>query len=175
MLQDKKGMEIAVSTVVGLILGALMFFAGIGLLANILTQTDDIYSRINEQMEQEILDAFITNEPIYIHRNPQTPGRRSDDILFGVGVQNIYDTTRTFNITLKHDALSNYLSSDRDVAFLPTIFNLTPRERQVIFIIVPVKELPKGQHSITMKVFHKNQTSDDWEILDTPKILYINK
>ena len=174
MIRNKKGMEIAVSTVVGMILGALMLFAGIALLVNVLGQTEETYDQITSRMREEIENAFVSNDPIYIHRRSITP-ERSEDVFFGIGILNIFDDTREFRVDVSPDSVFD--SGDSQVSFLLPFnpLELVPNQREVFFIVAPTSDLPRGQHAITLNISYVDVDSGEFVQYDTPKLLYVNK
>jgi hypothetical protein len=169
MINSKKGMEIAVSTVVGLILGALMLFAGVVLLAKVMDNTNNTNAQVMAEMEQRIMDAFDNNDPIYIPRSSFTP-KKSEPAIFGIGIQNIYNTTRNFTISVEHGAESN----DVGFSYLKEPFVIEPRSKAVVFVTAETKNLSAGkQYSLILEVKHHNGTS--YVSHDSKKILYIKK
>lgn len=179
MMKNKKGMEIAISTLVGMIIGAMMLFAGIALLVTILTKTEQTYTQVDEQMRQEILEAYQSNDPIYIHKNPVSP-RRAEDAIFGIAIQNIYSTKREFKVDLAYDT-NKFETDEYKVAYLlpgenQDEFELNARQKEVFFIIVPTKNLTTGQHTLILSIEYENETDSEHFIqFDTKKVLYINK
>ena len=175
MISNKKGMEIAISTVVGMILGALMLFAGIALLANVMRQTDETYEEITARMRDEIEKAHTSNDPIYIHRRSITVSSSDDDVFFGISVLNVFDQQRNFSVELEYDQ-NKFDDGSSTVEFFPLSreFELNPTQREVYFVIAPTKNLPRGQHSITLRISYENDTGDLVQY-DTPKMLYVNK
>jgi hypothetical protein len=105
------------------------------------------------QMEQEIIRAFDSNDPVYIHRNPLTPSRKDSDVVFGIGIHNIYNTTREFKIEITHGLA---LGDDYQVGYFDEPFSIRPRDKEARAVIVPVKVLPSGQHSLILNVTHYN-------------------
>ncbi|MCC7574876.1 hypothetical protein KO361_04760 [Candidatus Woesearchaeota archaeon] len=172
MIRNKKGMEIAISTLVGIIIAALMLMAGIALFGNLIFRTNQISGEVDAMMEQELINAFVSNDPIYIHRNPLTPGKGEDSVIFGVGIHNIYNTPRNFTMSVSgnddlvdENILHSYMNEEN--------FTIARRDKAAVFVIVPVKDLPKGQHSVTLEVKHYN--GSHWNLHDNKKLLYINK
>lgn len=166
MITNKRGMQVAISTVVGLVLGGMMLMAGIALLATIVSNTEEIHDRAIERIEDEIKEAFTGGQPIYIHNNPVEP---VDDLaIFGVGIYNIHSEAKEFQISIEDS-----YDLDENIAFLEP-GEIGPRNRHITTILIPTKELERGQNSFTMKIEMKNE-DDDYVLYDTRKILYVNK
>ncbi|MFP4567867.1 MAG: hypothetical protein ACLFN8_02900 [Candidatus Woesearchaeota archaeon] len=174
MFWNKKGMEIAISTVVGLILGALMLVAGIALLVSIMGSVDGTHSKISEEMEREILKAFDSNSPVYVHNN-RISSKGNEDVVFGIGIYNIFNNTRDFRIDIV-SGMGNLSSFEADndlkVAFLADNLSIAPRDKAVTFVIAPTKNLQgRGQYSLVLNVSQYNGSA--WVGYDKPKLLYV--
>lgn len=175
-MKNKKGMEIAISTLVGIIIGAMMLFAGIALLTTILSRTQEVYGQIDAQMREEVLNAFVRDDAIYIHRNPVSP-RRSEDAVFGIGLQNIRRTTKNFTIHLLNE--DDFNTEEYKVAYLlpgddQSKITLNPRQKEVFFIIVPTMNLERGQHTLTLRIEYYDE-DEGQNVHYKSAVLYVNK
>lgn len=172
MFWNKKGMEIAISTVVGMILGALMLVAGFALLATLLINVSEVETEITQQMKDELIRAFDTNEPLFVHRNHLQPQRRTDAVIFGVGIHNIFNTTREFKLVVDDSNISHFLG-DRSTLTSPIEeISINPREKAPTFIIVPTDNLTRGQHHVILEVQYHNGTGFD--TYNRKRFLYID-
>ena len=164
-------MEIAISSVVGIILGALMLFAGIFLLTNIVDLSNKTYDQIIDQMRLRIDEALVNfNDAIYIHERSVKPIRRQDFAVFGGGINNMFDVSRNFSIEVMHDY---DLGDGLDVSYIPD-YTLGPRQKEAFLIVVPTKNLEyRKQHTFVLNVTYFNGT--DWLQYDRPVILSVTK
>jgi len=178
IFNDKKGMEIAITTVVGLILGALMLFAGVALVTNIVGKTNDAQSQVSEQMEQDIIDAFDNNDLVYVHRS-QIEVKGKEDAVFGLGIHNIYGNERDFRLkivsedNIEEDPADKFNGNGVKVAFSEDNISIEPRGKFATFVIVPTINLESGQHSLPVRVEHYN--GSEWLPHGKPKLLYVIK
>lgn len=172
MKWNKKGMEIAVSTVVGMILGGLMLVAGFALLANLLINVNKVEVQITDRMEEELLSAFDTNEPIFIHRNNLQPQRRTDAVIFGVGVHNIFNTSREFKLVVDDQNISHFLGGEGVLTSPVDSINVASRQKVATFVIVPTNNLTRGQHHVVLEVRYDDGAG--FQTYDRKRILYID-
>ena len=175
-MENKKGMEFAVSTLVGIILGALMLLAGLFLLVNVMLGVTETYEEIFLRLREEIDRDYDWGKPIYIHR-ASAMHRDTETAVFGVALKNIHGVTKDFKVELVYDE-DVFHSAEEKVDFLLSsgedIVTLNPSEKEIFFILAPTKNLPRGQNPITLNVSYKNE-SGDFVQYDTPKMLYVNK
>ena len=172
-MMNKKGMQIAISTVVGMILGIMMLIGGLALFFNLMVQTERAHTEIDAQMEEELLRAFQSNEPIFVHVNPVTPARRANEVIFGIGILNIHNTTREFKIDVEPSGeLEDLLSEDPLISPMGT-FELGARERMAAFVVVPTNNLTRAQHSLTLTVKYEDGDNAG-DTYARPRILYID-
>jgi hypothetical protein len=165
MFKDRKGMEFAIGTFVGIILGVLMLIAGVALVTNIINKTNDAQDEISVQMEQDIIDAFRGNDLVYVHKNQVSPNSDSRAI-FGIGILNIYSDTRDFKLNVESDTFNSIMFTKENIS-------IAPREKFVTFIIVSTEDIDGGQHSLKLEVEHYNGTT--WLPHGKPKLLYVVK
>jgi hypothetical protein len=170
MFSGKRGMEIAISSVVGIILGALMLFAGIFLLTNIVDLSNKTYDQVVDQMRLKIDEALVNfNDAIYIHERSVKPIRKQDFAIFGGGINNMFDVPRNFSIMVTH----NYNLDDGNVSYIPDYY-LGARQKEAFFIVIPTKNLEyRTQYTFILNVTYYNDT--DWLQYDRPVILSVTK
>ena len=180
MILNKKGMEIAISTVVTLIIGAFMVFVSIALFANFMSKTIDIEDQVSENMRAEVLKSFDDNSPLFILRSEQSP-KKNEVLVFWVGIHNIYDETRLFNVSANWSGTFNdeplYYGGAGVVAFLPGPYEIPAKGKEVIPLIVPTKYLGKGQHSVLVNLSINNtEAGNEFYVqYSRPRILYVKK
>jgi hypothetical protein len=91
MVRNRRGMELAVNTLVVLILGVIIVGGGIALMYNIYEQAQVTIDHISQQQQDQLFQILLgTKQPIAVLDNVQTVAR-GDKAIFPVAVQNQID------------------------------------------------------------------------------------
>ncbi len=99
---NKKGFEVAVGTIVLIILGVLVFIFALSIVFKIFGGAEEIKSQIDLKTKSQIESAMMrTNELVSIPFNVRKT-KMGDAVTFGMGVKNIYDE-RDFSAVLSFD------------------------------------------------------------------------
>jgi len=92
---DRRGMELAVNTLVVIILGVIIVGGGIALIYKIVASAEKMPGEIDRRTEQQLFDMLITSgEKVVVLNNVRT-GERKDAVVFPVAIQNLADGPQT--------------------------------------------------------------------------------
>jgi len=174
---NKKGNEMSINVVVGLILGIIMFAAAAFIFFRIMSQSDKTANVIDEQTQQKIYSALDSGEPVYIPASTVVAKKNSAN--FWVGIRNIGDVEGKFRINVKVDPIPAGFNMTR-VAYFgkegsaidANIFNypILAKETQVVRVSVNTKGVTG---KITLVVTAEKYNGEIYETYGKPKIVYV--
>jgi hypothetical protein len=160
MSVSKKGMEMSINIVVGLILGIAMLSAGLLLFNKILFNADNTEKQIDEQTKERIYQALDTGDPIYVPVSNVEVEKKSAQ--FWVGIRNIDAEAGDFKIEVSEPSFgsgnpSNFQISR--VAVLNGPYTIGAKENQVVFVVVDMKGITE-RVTLRIDVTIENETGE---------------
>lgn len=172
MISSKKGQEMSVNVVVGLILGILMLSAGLFLFFRIFHKANITQEEVDKQMEEKIMKILDSGEPIYV---PVTNVKSEDGAArFWIGIKNINNEQRDFKVIV--DPLdsnpSNFLeNSETRIAYLSD-YTIPAKDKKSLIVAVDMSGITS---KVSLKVVVKviNPSTGVMEDYNYPKIVYI--
>lgn len=129
-------MEVGINSLVGIILGISMFVAGAAIFFNIYSNVVNLPDGVDQLTREQIMNRFDTGSKLYLH-DTSLRFDREGKAIFYIGLNNLEDTTRTFNIELQE-------SSEIRSIFLEEI-TLESKERDVFMIIIMDQGVDRGE------------------------------
>jgi hypothetical protein len=141
---NKKGMEFAVGTFVGLILGLAMFIAGSMIFYNIYDKATESQQDVDSRMRDQILRTFNDGSQLYL---PQTSITKGSDRYVTVyfAVHNVNNIEKTFTVEVSPQ--SPTLTTQQ----LPTI-TVAGNSREVGIILVDTQGADRGQYPFVVQL-----------------------
>jgi hypothetical protein len=101
MAHGKKGVELSVNFIIGLIIAFVVFFAGIYLLRSITRQSDDFLKQNAEDFESQIETlACDGNEYVCVGITEKT-ARRGETAVYTLAILNSYDSQKNFIVSVE--------------------------------------------------------------------------
>lgn len=158
--KNKKGIELSVNFVVGLILAMALFGVGLTIFGKFFFQAEEMKSNLNIQTRKELEQIMMSSsEQVIIYPSKLTIPKGNSDI-FGVGVLNIGQSTITFTIGTQlincYDRGGNTISCDLDaITSIQQLKSRTlePNKREIVEIPVRVKQdTGSGKYALEVTV-----------------------
>jgi hypothetical protein len=152
---SKKGMEMSINLVVGLILGIAMLSAGILLFSKIVLHGNNTQAQVDEQTKNMIDNALDTGEPIYVPTSNVEVKRNSAS--FWIGIRNTGNTENNFmlNVVPVNPVPAGFVSGN--IAFEPS-YIIKAKENQIAYVVVNMKGITQ---KVTLKVTITTEDADD--------------
>jgi len=167
---NKKGMEMSINVIVTLVLGLMMFIAGMAIFSSLFSKTNITGEEVNAQLEKELLNAFDDDSPLFVYKSTIT--LNSDSIArFGFGIHNIYDTSKKFKI--KITSLNTTAIPDTKISYLDQEYEVPAKDKKPIIFLVDSKDAGPGQFAFKINVTMKNDASGTYDQYFDPKIVYV--
>jgi hypothetical protein len=164
---SKKGMEMSINIVVGMVLGIAMLGAGILLFAKIADKGNELSSSVDERTKQMIYRALDSGEQIYVPESKVEVERKYAN--FWIGVRNTYQEEYPFTITVEQkDGPTKVVAFDDDarIAYFKTPYTIEAKGTWPWNVVVDMK-------GITETIILVITVKKDGETYSTPKIVTI--
>lgn len=150
-MQNKKGIEMSINVIVSLILGLMLFGAGMYLFITVINQGHEIQFQMSAALEEQIRRNIANDNPVYA--SPLKIVADKDVTGFGVGIKNVYPSgTETFRLQIEaiDDPTINeyivYLGED------DLLYDLAAREVKIIPVQLNTKYFPSGNTDLRVEV-----------------------
>lgn len=162
-------MEMSINVIVTLVLGLMMFIAGIVLFTSLFNRTNMTNDQVNAQFEKEVINAFDDDSPIFVYKSTVT--LTSENIArFGFGIQNIYNESKSFKIEIT--SLNTTAIPNNKISYIADAYEIPAKQKQAIMFLVDAKEAGAGQFSFKINVTMKNDAGTYVQYFN-PKIVYV--
>lgn len=165
MARGKKGVELSVNFIVGLILAFAVFFAGIYLLRSITKESDNFLKQNAADFESQIEDLACTGNEYVCVGITEKQARRGETAVYTLAILNAYSepssAPRTFTVSVEPRIAPNGASGS-GVQFFPKAdekFEAGIDEViKVPIALHPVKGTPIGTYSFKVDVYIEGST-----------------
>ncbi|MGV8162712.1 MAG: hypothetical protein ACP5N2_05280 [Candidatus Nanoarchaeia archaeon] len=167
---SKKGTEMSINVLVGIILGIIMFIAATVIFFRIMTESNKSSCELDQQTEDKMKIALDSGEPVYTSTNTIRVGEgcsQKNSALFWVGIRNIGDAPANFKINIEclescPDGLVN-----SEIAYLSEPYIIPAMDNEFVRVAVNMKGVTR-KATLLVTVKYANGT-DYWR----PKIINI--
>ena len=153
---NKKGMEFAVGTFVGIVMGMAMFIAGAAIFWNIYDSATQMTESVDERAREQTLRQFTDGSLVFLPETSITPRGRDSNVRLYFAVSNIYPAAHNFNVVVKH-----VVDSGLDCNCITVLdeIRVPGGNREVGLIIVDTSDLASGeQHVFNVSVTNETST-----------------
>ena len=117
MLKGKKGMELAMTVVVLIIISIIIFIGGLALVWKFFAGAEEIKSQIDRSTQQQIEALLVQgNEIVTIPINAKTV-RTGTDTTFGLGIRNVGKDTQDYFVRLDFSGIYDSRGQIHEVAY----------------------------------------------------------
>jgi hypothetical protein len=149
---SKKGQEMSVNIVVGIILGVAMLVAGLFLFFRIMDKTNNTAETLDEQMKDKMNQALDSGEQLYIPvTNVQA---KRNEAVFWIGIRNIDSQAENFQVEIEPISGTPFtvnpgpylINAKENKVDIPVIVNMKGVRQRVSFIVSIKVEAPDGQY-----------------------------
>ena len=154
MKLNKKGMEFAVGTFVGIVLGLAMFIAGAMIFYQIYDSATLTAEQVDSRTRDQILRTFSDGSLLYLPQSSINVGRDRDVRVY-FAVQNMYNEEHDFNVNI--DKPNGF--TDNDIVYFDNI-TVQGQSRDVGVIAINTRNLNSGQNVFTISL--QNSTEDTY-------------
>lgn len=174
---SKKGMEMSVNVLVGIILGIAMLAASMLLFFKLMHNVDKTDKTIDEEMKAKVAQALDNGDPVYV---PDTNVEVVKGFArFVVGIRNINEEPKNFNITitlLDPENVPANFDTVNGIAFLPGPYNIPAKEDTMQIISVNMNHvMTNSTHKASLLVKAEIQENGAWVQYQKPRIVYIQQ
>jgi hypothetical protein len=150
-----KGFELAISTLVVMILGVLIIGGGLLIVAKLTKSSTDAAGTLTANQRNHLKELMSTGQLVAVYPLSQTiPAGTSGTV--GVGVENRLGTDATFEVFVK-DAQGNDASWAR---VLPTLDVANNKQAEAVIVLSPPKTLAQGTYTFLVNVTVADATYD---------------
>ncbi|MGV8168907.1 MAG: hypothetical protein ACP5N3_02520 [Candidatus Nanoarchaeia archaeon] len=110
---SRKGTEMSINVLVGIILGMIMLAAAIFIFFKIMNNTCETSCEVDQQTQSKITAALDSGEPIYVPESEISPktsccGGNKDGVVFYIGIRNTFDNETDFKVDIKPSPSSDF-------------------------------------------------------------------
>jgi len=177
---SKKGQEISINVVVGIIMGLLMLGAGIALFVQIVNKTEDTTLIVDKSIQEKYLNVFNDNDQLFL---PTDVAKYAGKTLeFYYGIHNINNEDTNFNVEITSMDLEDGSTDPGDIPKSSIRYledgvavNIPARDKKILkFIVTDVGKLSKGQHLIKINILEV-KSDGTTEVYTNPRTIKVNK
>lgn len=153
-MTNKKGQEISINVVVGIIMGLVMLGAGIALFIQIVDKSEQTTLEVDQAIQEKYMSVFNDGDALFL---PYTKGvYKGKALQFYYGIHNTNDVPTDFNVeieSLDDQAIKGNIYNS-NIQYLNTIEKEIPARDKIIrkFIVQGINGLSKGQHLIMVNI-----------------------
>lgn len=147
-------MQLAINTLVVIILGLVIMGGGIALVYNIVDTVDDVPTQVNDQIRRELEARLIGSEKIAVLENVRAIDR-GDSTVYYVGVQNILNVANETFVVQPPELLQpeSCPSTCPEVETLQAPFTLDRFESQTFIVLATVENsVAPGEYQYNIDV-----------------------
>ncbi len=167
---SKKGMEMSVNIVVGMVLGIAMFIAGILIFRNIMDNAQKSQDEVDEMMKEKINDALDSGEPVYVPESNIDVNKKSASFWFGL--RNIENEAGEFTVSISPVSPVPANFEQSNIAFIDGPYSVAAKEKEVIKVAVDMSGIAE---KVTLKLTVEKEDEDGNLVqYAKPKIITIN-
>lgn len=148
MKLNKKGMEMSVNALVGIIIGLALFGTAMTIFFNIYNEASSAPGQVDDRMRQEIINRFDASQRVFVPTTSQTLDRSSGDATFHIAVRNLDDEEGEFEIEVDTNEASGV-----EAIYLDTKEPIGPGDTYIFPVLINGIEMDEDQVSLTIKVF----------------------
>jgi hypothetical protein len=169
---SKKGMEMSINIVVGMVLGIAMLVAGILLFNRIVISGDKVQVLVDERTKDMMQKVLDTGEPIYVPVSNINVERKHAN--FWIGVRNIENKAYPFTISvIEKDGpttdVADFNDDDR-IAYIETPQIIDAKGNGYWNIVVDMKGITETVTLLIKVNVDRNGEVSQWS---TTKVVYI--
>ncbi len=160
----------SINVIVAMVLGLMMFIAGITLFTNLFSKTSTTSEAVNNQLERELLNAFDDDSPIFVYKSTLTLSSENT-ARFAFGIHNIHDASNQFKISIT--SLNMTAIPNEKISFLEGPYDISAKDKKPIIFLIDVKGAPLGQYAFKINVTMKDSSGEFKQYFD-PKVVYVS-
>ena len=167
---SKKGMEMSVNVLVGIILGLIMFSAAIFIFFKIMGDSGKTADQLDEQTRQKMVQALDGGDPVYA---PATNVKViKNSAKFWIGIRNVEDAPYEFKMKVEClDTCPEGLDIG-EIAYLPGPYNIAAKDNEFVSVVVNMKGVTQ-KATLLVTITKKNNDDSDYVSYWKPKIVTV--
>lgn len=152
-MRGKKAMEIAINTLVVIILGMVILGMGFVFVRKIIDTGIDLSGDVDDQLMESMRQTQFADGRQVAILNPQAIVKAGDSEMFLLGFVNKLGSVQTFKVKVAYSTSSpvngnlNGVDPMKGVLFLDLDYTLDPNDEEFMWILIePQKGWPRGQY-----------------------------
>jgi len=166
----RKGFELAISTIVVMILGILVIGGGLLLVARLTDWSTGTAVDLSNEQIAALKQMMSKGELVAVYPDSQTvsPGKSA---VFGVGIENRLNQLTSFSIDATardqdgNDKTVNWTLAKLSIEFIPAIDIEKNEQKEEKIVVTPDKTAPRGTYTIFVNTSYKDPNNPAKSIL----------
>lgn len=155
---SRKGMELAISTMVVMILGILIIGGGIVLVAKVSGGGIEVVSQVSRE-HKAALDQMLTAGQLVAATPSNQQVVAGKSVQYGIGIKNI-EQSQTFDIAVASDVTLGSADDEWRMSHLPNIEVKRDEQGTAPIIVTPGKEVQPGIYTFIVNITRNGETYD---------------
>ncbi|PIU30517.1 hypothetical protein COT07_00235 [Candidatus Woesearchaeota archaeon CG07_land_8_20_14_0_80_44_23] len=173
MISGKKGVELSVNFIVGLVLAIVVFLGGLYLLKSLSTTSDNFLNQKFDSFNSQMEDIACSGNEYVCVGITEKSARQGQTAVYTLVILNAYDTTYTFNVTVEPRAGPGGPDNLLKLNFFPRApdnnYSINPDESKKI----PIALHSKAGAALGTYSFRVNVTDESRNLYGASQILYL--
>ncbi len=171
---SRRGMELAIGTLVVMILGIILVGGGILLVKMITDKSVTLNDNLNANVQRQLQDSVLRGQLVAVAPSSQV-SYGAKDAIYGVRIVNRDATNdNEYTVQVTH-AQDNLAQANWSIVYLNTT-KVAANDRKDAMIVVGAlrgKQVPSGTYTFIVKIFYEDNDGTGMKIYDAPRFFTV--